>query len=504
MYSAKGIRIINNGIYFLLLGLLSFCVPVTPSNEQDSNLFIDFENEVRNFEPLTNYMNTSLRRVPPLSIADSILTIYGRPKISKLWLNLDEMWDYRTDTYNFNFIINTNNYESDTVIYPYNRDLFVQSDVLYEDYVCAFCPISEEVMLNVKRYQVEVLRGVITMSQWKNILYKGLKRYKKICPNLNYLEVLNESRLPQFGEMSDEEYYRFYKASYEVVNLINGDLIPDEQIKIGGPAPHGISLLDFPFDRSNFELSNKGQQIYNFLKFYNADPNPAKRLDFISFHEYHIREKPIHLSKYESEIGKMLSKAELDIDVEIFITEIGIAPPPRVKRNIEQAIGFFSLYKNNLSNPNIKLFPWVIYHTIEQQSLVMFDHDLKLTKFGQSSSLFNLHSETVVSSESYEIDENGIGVDILATKGNGKYVIQYWNYSDEDRDVEIELTGLPSDFSELDYTINFLSPDHDLVQFNDYTAIDSSLYNTTIKFNSESSLIETRIPAFSSVLIEYQ
>lgn len=489
--------------YLLLFVVFFFSCSLILNETKDfrqDNLYVNYSNEVGNFVPLTNHINTSLRKVPPFSIADSLTNIYGRSKMSRLWLNLDEMWDYRYDTYKYNFRINDYQFEDDSLKYLYNWPKFEPSDVYFEDYLRTFCPISDDIILNVKRYQVEVLNNLITMEQWKTVLSNALQRYKSICPNLNYVEVLNETRLPQFGDMTDDQYYDFYKASYQVINQINQNLPPLDQIKIGGPASHGISLLDTRFDAENFQISNKGQQLYNFLKNYRWDRNSEKRLDFISFHEYHIRDTPNHLSKYEEVLREIFRKSGMYYDKEIFITEIGIGSPKRIKNNIYQAIGMYSLYKQNLSNENILLFPWVIYHTDEQQSLVMFDGDLNLTKFGQSSKLFNQHAEIIVESTSYDLDENGIGVDILATKGNDKYVVQYWNYSDQDKNIIIEINNLSEPLNSSDYIINFLSSDQNLTSFTNIEQIDST-YNFSIDITSD-NLVETLIPSFSTVLIE--
>ena len=174
-------------------------------------------------------------------------------------------------------------FNDDSIKYTYNWDKFIPSDEYYENYLLKFCPLGDEALLNVKRYQVEVIQGIITIEQWKTILYNGLKRYKSICPNLNYVEVLNESRLPQFGNLSDDEYYKFYKASYEIVNKINYLLDESNKIKIGGPAPHGVSLLDLKYSAENFQISNKSQQLYNFLLNYKSDSSSQKKLDFVSF-----------------------------------------------------------------------------------------------------------------------------------------------------------------------------------------------------------------------------
>lgn len=55
---------------------------------------------------LWGYVNVSRRAPPPVELCERIEKEFGRPKVTRCWLMLDQMWDYRDDSYRFNYEIN--------------------------------------------------------------------------------------------------------------------------------------------------------------------------------------------------------------------------------------------------------------------------------------------------------------------------------------------------------------------------------------------------------------
>ena len=72
---------------------------------------IDVLVQSRPFPRLAGYINTSLQKAPAPVLAEMAEKEFGKPEITRCWLNLDEMWDYRTRKFNFDFQIGVDKYK---------------------------------------------------------------------------------------------------------------------------------------------------------------------------------------------------------------------------------------------------------------------------------------------------------------------------------------------------------------------------------------------------------
>jgi len=486
-------------IYFLILFLVGCAYhPI----ESDANIIeIDFSNEIGTYYPFTDYLNSSVRKAPPIELAEVVRTDVGKAKIMRCWLMLDQMWDYRTDTYDFNFKIGQNIYQDDPVKFQYNWNKVVETPYYYEDHLKSFCDNNQEVMLVVNRYHREVVDGTISIDQWREIVKRGIIHYLSLCPNLSYIEVLNETAYQHFGGLTAREYYMFYQQAYEVVNEINQELAPAIPLKVGGPTSTGTGLVYSQIDRSTeeFFVHNNLQQLYLFLKNFAEDKNPEKKLDFISFHEYAIGNiNPKGMSEYESIIDDILKEMSLDTDMPIFIDESGINPISEITSK-HQATGILTMHQYIRESNRVRLFPWVTYHTVGQQPWVMYDTQLQKTAFGMTGVLANMHKETEVYSFSSCIDENGMGVHVVATKEEDHFVIHLWNYSANFENVEIFIRGIEEDIDHRLLISEFVvdSPVYDY-------KIDSSRLHKSASFIrslSERETFEVGIDPYTSVFL---
>ncbi|WP_321473893.1 hypothetical protein [uncultured Paludibaculum sp.] len=391
------------------------------------------------------YPNTSLRNAPPPELAATVEREYGRPKIVRVWLPLDDMWDYRTGQYTFNFQCGKDTYKDDHIKYKYDRDHITETTVHFEDYMRAFSQHSDELLLNVRRYEREVVDGRITMAQWKEVVKTGLLRYKKMFANLRYLEVLNEYWIGEFGKLDDDQYYAFYRVGYEIVNEVNQELKPALPLLVGGPCVVGKPFRQEDPD-ARPDQGNQGQRMYRFLDNYARDRNPAKKLDFISFHDYGLKSNVAAIADYQSIIQGWLRKLALPEDLPLFETEIGVAGPvPDAAENLRQATGVSSFFYYTRHNPNHYLFPWVLYHNPIQLSLVQFAAGLKMAPFGAAMKMWSMHKGNEVLCQR---QDSGVGGPLaVASMDGSSLVVQTWNYSDKPVNVEIALRGLPARLS---------------------------------------------------------
>lgn len=351
---------------------------------------VDVRKEVREFPDLVTYFNTSLQKAPAPVLGELAREQFGTPAITRCWLNLDEMWDYRTRKYDYNFTIGVDKYKDIAEKHRETWNWEVESEIKFYDYLSAFSKNSEEIMLTIRRYEKDILTGnlPVTMKDWKTIFKAGLKHYKEKFTNIRYVEVCNEYELKGFMDGTDDQYYEFYKLAYEAVNEVNKELklTGKDRILVGGPVTTGNSL----------------PRIDAFAKNFVNDGNPEKAMDFVSWHEY---TKPVAQTAHrESEIRAILQKYGLNEHLPMFISE---HQPFHYREDSDErhfsnaATLVKSLYFTSLYSPNIAIMPWVLYHNEELQTRFMWfkgpnlnstrADELKMLPLGVSMKLLSKH-----------------------------------------------------------------------------------------------------------------
>ena len=378
---------------------------------------------------LWGQVNVSRRAPPPKELCERIEQEFGRPKVTRCWLLLDQMWDYRTDTYRFNYEINRDYYEGD----PNKKRYGVVGETTglhYYDYLDSVSAHSETVLLNVRRYEQEVLTGMLTFDKWQEVFKAGVRHYKERCLNLRYIEVLNEptaknqSNLGKIGN-----YYPFYRCAYEAINELNAELKPALPLLVGGS--------------SGFRTTEAIRLIGDFAR----DPNPAKKLDFLSFHHYWVK-APTEVAGWETEIDTALEKASLSTDLPIFVTEIGYANKWMAdpKKNLWQAAGMTAYQYQACHAPDLRLFPWVQYHSEQQIAFVQFDPKLRMTPYGAAVKMLRMHRKQEVATTSSGLDKDGNGLGALATLDDTGLTVHLWNLQPDGKTAaraEVTLANLP-------------------------------------------------------------
>ena len=397
---------------------------------------IDASKTFREFPDLTAYRNTSVQKAPAPVIGKIAEDSFGKAKITRCWLNLDEMWDYRTRQFDFNFKIGVDKYKDIADKYRESWNWEEEAEINFYDYLKAFSEHSDAVMLTIRRYERDVLDGKlpVSMDDWKMIFKTGLKHYKKRYPNIRYVEVGNEYTLKSFMNGTNEEYYRFYKLSYEAVNEINNELklSGDKQILIGGPVVTGDIL----------------KKIDQFLEAYSNDPAKEKRIDFISWHDYH--KKITETAGREQEIKALLAKYHLPENLPLFMTEhdpFHFSEDKPEYHYLNMAYLPKSLYFGSLTSPNVKIFPWVLYHRREIQTKFMWfdgpnysrtkENEIRMLPLGCSVKLLSMLKGNEIEVEN-AVDGNDL---VLAAYNNEKLVIEAVNYGDQ-RNVKMNIVNL--------------------------------------------------------------
>jgi hypothetical protein len=146
---------------------------------------IDVSQYFRCFPRLTAGRNTSIQKAPAPVLAELREREFGKAGITRCWLNLDEMWDYRTREYDFNYRIEVHKYDHAKNKARESWGGAEETNVRFHDYLQAFGTHSNAVMLTIRRYERDILDGKlgVTMEDWKEIFKKAVVHYRQVCPN---------------------------------------------------------------------------------------------------------------------------------------------------------------------------------------------------------------------------------------------------------------------------------------------------------------------------------
>jgi hypothetical protein len=168
--------------------------------------------------------------------------------------------------------------------------------------------------------------GTLSPAQVKPIIKRIIKTAKANYPKLTYIEPFNEPDAPSArAYLTPAKVYPYYRVVAQAVNEVNAELKPDVRLQVGGAA-------FFEFDPT---------WIGRFLSDYAADPDPAKRLDFFSYHGYlefgdmatledphFYKDDPSRVAGQRARLESMLEARGIDPHLPAFITEAGMYPGP--------------------------------------------------------------------------------------------------------------------------------------------------------------------------------
>lgn len=283
-----------------------------------------------------------------------------------------------------------------------------------------------------------------------------LRAVKKAHPKVQYIEGWNEPDAPG-STIPPAQVYESYVPLYQAVNNVNNSSgasgsvgsYSGTPLKVGGPA---LYYFNVPW-------------LNAFLDAYKADPNPGKRLDFISYHAYvniqpdgsrqFYKSDPSLVKGYRDQLDGMLASRNLPTDLPVYITETGIYPGPMCDNcdstdYARQAAGMPSLAYWFSQQHDTYPLNWVARRTglkdqFVTQNAVGPYMDLRtqqilwkpldplptnaLTPYGNVLLMQSKMKSTKVSATSNSLS-NGLGIYALAAKDAHKpeASVMVWNY----------------------------------------------------------------------------
>ena len=282
------------------------------------------------------------------------------------------------------------------------------------------------------------------------LIERMLLAIKKSHPKLAYLEAWNEPDAPGTVHQPST-VYPWYAAAYRAVNNVNARLaatVPNYlPLQIGGPA---LYYLNKPW----FEA---------FFDGYAADTNPAKRLDFVSYHAYIERSatgaavfykaNPRLVQHQRAELEAMMKARGISTSTPSYVTETGMYPASVCDRcdvsdYLRSAAGVASLHYWLAEQPNTYPFNWLMrqreganggsglkdqfvtenpigsYSTWRAFNPLPSD----FTPFGNMLHMKSKLKDGRVAAQSDSLSATGIGIYALASHDATGASVMVWNY----------------------------------------------------------------------------
>ena len=115
----------------------------------------------------TRWQNSTLRYSPPEDFPAYMAGEIGRAEIMRVWITLDEYWDYKTGEFYPDYDIGVARYPVEELHYPYDWKNIVPapSGTRFQAYLTSHSKEADELLLNVRRLEREVSDGVITSEE---------------------------------------------------------------------------------------------------------------------------------------------------------------------------------------------------------------------------------------------------------------------------------------------------------------------------------------------------
>lgn len=297
----------------------------------------------------------------------------------------------------------------------------------WHDYLATYHDRAQTLLVNWQTsYDPLVTGGTWSAAELFAAERDMLAHYKRRYPKIEYLEVENE----KIWKPEDVPgYYLKYRLMYQVANAVNAMRLPGPALKVGGPT------LDI---YSEWRLAP-------FLDAYRADPDPAKRLDFVSYHQYLVntdaskpwtanKDFPAIVASERSNVDTLLKKRNLPL-VPIFVSEVGVFPqlretPLGLDADLHiQAAALASLHYHYAERPGIVPFDWTIDHPENDRKDLFLD-----IRTGETRPYYNvLRMESMLPATRYHassdaLSPRGTGVYGLAAADAGTIAAMTWNY----------------------------------------------------------------------------
>lgn len=362
-----------------------------------------------------------------------------------------------------------------------NPALLDSSDVIYMDQWLKVAALTaDKVVLDMqispvtKAYKEASKMGSLPLPvdgvpgyTWKDLTLgyqTAIRHAKKVCPQLKIIQMPYEYDNISGTECHKDAHYNIFKCLYTAVNEVNKELQPEDQLEVAGLGSNTPHHWDF---------------IEGFLKRYHEDPNPHKRLDYITWHNYLFPGTAPNIAKgFKSKIDELLKKYSIDPNLKILIDESGLAEPSTIE-------DLSDLEGASKKEAAMACFTSTVHHWYLQEKgnfipitgggfhfgLLTYGNQNVLSPYAKGMLLRNSLFDNMQPSITTPCDENGYGLYSQATIDKDEYRILVWTASPSIfyekasllafPDAKIVLKDLPASMNgnEVDVEIEAVDPE---------------------------------------------
>jgi len=385
-------------------------------------LIINAAKIIRPWPRIEKYQNSTLRFSPPVNFPEFLEKTNGKPKLMRCWITLDEVWDYRTDEYHWDYQIGVNRYEGDPNHHSYDWRVTVPSQIHIKDYLLSHSQHCDEILFNIRRYENETERGIVSLDKYEEVVENVIAYYKKLCPNIRYIEVSNESDYLSFGGIDSAHYYKLYKRVYSAVSRLNDKNKYELPLGVGGTAINAV--MDRPHLWREF-LQNLAN-----------DKDERRMIDFYSVHDYN--RNPYRISEFYQMHHAWIEELGLP-DLPIFVDEYGFTGTTGIwTDSLKNASGVLRAMLLSAKLPGLYIMPWCTFHNPSyQMSFTQFlqleDGSYVSTPNGNAMRMLAMLKEGEL-----EIDDNNEDT-VVATGDEGGIAILATNPEDDSLDIQFQI-----------------------------------------------------------------
>ena len=292
------------------------------------------------------YTSTTLRYPAPKGAPTFYAKNVVKSKIVRTFITLDEVWDYKTNEFFWDYKIGEHKIKLEDRYYNYDWYRVRPTGVNFIDYITENASNSEEVLLSIGRYERELFDGIIPLNIYIDAVTKIIEYYKELCPNIVYIEPCNEPQSSPFGGLTINEVVKLYEVIGQIVKKLNKKHKYQKPLKFGGYAPAcGYELID------SWEL---------FLEKLALLPKSKRVIDYYSFHVYstNLLEVELYVLRHNQKIKELGLPSK-----PIFVDELGFwYDSPEISANLKNACGTVAHLINVARLKGVYTFPWCSWH----------------------------------------------------------------------------------------------------------------------------------------------
>lgn len=249
-----------------------------------------------------------------------------------------------------------------------------------------------------------------------------LRHAKTICRQLRIIQMPYE--FDNIGDMEchRDAHYQLFKVVYKAVNELNKELPAADQLRVAGlgsNTPYRWGFID------------------GFLQRYQADPDPDKRLDYITWHTYLFPgTAPNVCEGFQKKLEELLQKHQLPLDLPVLVDESGIAEPSTIE-DLSDLVGA------SRKEAAMACFAATIHHWYLKEKgnfipitgaglhfgLLSYGRQNALSPYAKGMILRSRLLDGLIPSVAIPCDENGYGLYSQATSGPEGFRILVWTAS---------------------------------------------------------------------------